>query len=445
LKTFAEKPVDYSEDATYITVPTQLGIVLLSDCLLLALGRFSYLHCHHNVRVNLDGIIRLIEQPPQSAWIRSRLPARPVDQAAVIARSRPEAAAPLRRLHLNESPYPPSPHAIAAMAAAAQNTNRYPDPSTKELCAELSTRTGVAASQIVCGHGSEELINVLCTLGLREADEVVLPAPTFPGIPAAVGVRNAVAVRIKLDGQGANDADAMLAAITPRTRIVFCCTPNPPSGGLMSAEAVREMAQRVPDHVLLVVDEAYHEFGRHADGPDVLEILRRRRGPWVDLRTFSKAYSLAGARVGYALCSSVEVTDAIRYGKTMYGPSTVPLAGALAALRDDAHLADALNAVARERARITEGMTRLGLKPMATAANFVSVALPMPAIDAMTRLHELGILVRDWRDADHRHEIRVTVGTADDTDAFLGALRTILQTTNMTAVDRLSGAVVQRG
>ena len=328
------------------------------------------------------------------------------------------------------------------MAAAAHHTNRYPDPSAKALCEELSARTRIPAGHIVCGHGSEELINVLCTLGLRDADEVVLPAPTFPGIPAAVGVRNAVAMRVKLDARGANDADAMLAAITPRTRIVFCCTPNPPSGGLMSETAVQRMVHHVPDHVLLVVDEAYHEFGRHAGGPDVLEILRQRRGPWVDLRTFSKAYSLAGTRVGYALCGTREVADAIRYGKTMYGPSMVPLAGALAALRDDAHLINTLDAVARERARMADGMTSLGLRPMHTAANFVSVAMPIPAVEAMTQLHELGILVRDWRDANHRHEIRVTVGTADDTNAFLSALRLILQRTNMTAVDDASSSTV---
>ena len=148
--------------------------------------------------------------------------------------------------------------------------------------------------------------------------------------------------------------------------------------------------------------------------------------------------------MGYALCSSPEVADALRFGKTMYGPGMVPLAGALAALGDDDYLADTLKAVARERARMAEGMTRLGLAPMPTAANFVSVALPTPAAEAMTRLHELGVMVRDWRDADHRHEIRVTVGTADDTDAFLAALREVLQMTNTTAADRSSSAVAQR-
>jgi histidinol-phosphate aminotransferase len=337
-------------------------------------------------------------------------------------------------MHLNESPYPPSPQAVSAMAAATQRLNRYPDPSAQALCEELAERTGIAAPHIVCAHGSEELIHVLCTLGAADGDEVVVAAPTFPGIAAAVGLRNATPVRTMLDAQGANDPAALLAAITSRTRILFCCTPNPPSGGLMGAEAVDRLVRNVPDHVLLVMDEAYHEFGRHAGGPDILRALSERRGPWVDLRTFSKAYGLAGARVGYALCSSREVADAIRYAKTMYGPSTVPLVGALAALRDDAHLAATLDAVGRERERMSAGFAALGLRPLPSAANFVSIAMPMAAADAMAQLHERGILVRDWRDPAHRHEIRVTVGVPDDTDAILAALGSILQNAAATAV-----------
>ena len=159
-------------------------------------------------------------------------------------------------------------------------------------------------------------------------------------------------------------------------------------------------------------------------------MLAERRGPWVDLRTFSKAYSLAGARVGYALCSSREVADALRYAKTTYGPSTVPLVGALAALRDDAHLSVTLDAVARERERMVEGMKTLGLQTMPTAANFVSMTMPMPAADVISQLHERGILVRDWRDPDHDREIRITVGTPDDTDVLLAAIRSILAQIN---------------
>lgn len=364
----------------------------------------------------------------ESAWMRHPLPARPVDRAAALVQGGQARGEParLRPLHLNESPYPPSPKAVAAMAASAAGVNRYPDPNARLLCAELSARSGIPASRIACANGSEELIQVLCTLGAGPGDEVVVPAPAFPGIAISATLRNAVVARVPLDARGANDAQALLAAITARTRVVFSCSPHPPSGGMMEAAALQQLIQGVPDNVLLVMDEAYHEFGRHAGGPDILAALAGRRGPWVNLRTFSKAYGLAGARVGYAFCSSDEIADAVRRVKTTYGPSAMSLAGALAALQDDAYLATVLDAVARERDRMTAGLRALGLQPFASLANFVSVALPMPGAQAMQGLHARGILVRDWRDPDYQKEIRITVGLAEDTDAVLQAIKEIL-------------------
>lgn len=310
------------------------------------------------------------------------------------------------------------------MSAGA--ANRYPDPNARLLCGELSARSGIPVSRIVCANGSEELIQVLCTLGAGPGDEVVVPAPAFPGIAISAALRNATPVRVPLNAQGANDAQALLAAVTARTRLVFCCTPHPPSGGMMDAAALEQLIHGVPENVLLVIDEAYHEFGRHAGGPDILAALTKRRGPWVNLRTFSKAYGLAGARVGYAFCSSDVIADALRRMKTTYGPSAMSLVGALAALKDDKHLATVLDAVALERGRMTAGLSALGLTPFPSFANFVSVALPMPGGQAMQGLHARGILVRDWRDADHQNEIRITVGLAEDTDAVLQAIKELL-------------------
>lgn len=367
----------------------------------------------------------------EAAWMRNQLLARPVDRAAALVRSGAARgqAAPLRALHLNESPYPPSPRAVQAMIASAAGMNRYPDPSARQLCTELGTRSGIPAERIVCGNGSEELIQVLCTLGVGSGDEVVVPAPAFPAIAATVGLRGATPVRALIDAQGANDVDALLAAIGARTRMVFCCSPNPPSGGMVGATALKRLVDGVPDNILLVMDEAYHEFGRHAGGPDILQALAKRRGPWVNLRTFSKAYGLAGARIGYAYCSSEQVADAMRRMKTNYGPSATALAGAFAALQDDAYLARILDAVALERQRMTAGLTALGLHPFESFANFVSVALPMPAAQAMAGLHERRILVRDWRDPAYQNEIRITVGLPEDTGAVISAIRDILATT----------------
>jgi len=329
-------------------------------------------------------------------------------------------------LHLNESPYPPSPKAVEAVREIAGTLNRYPDSQGKSLAQALSLRTGIPSRQILFGCGSDELIHDICTFALAPGDHAVVPAPTFPSFATETRIQGATPIRVKLDARGANDAAGLVAAITDRTRLVFCCTPNPPSGGLLSAAGIEELARGVPDSVLLVVDEAYHEYGRHAGGPDVLPILAKRKGPWAVLRTFSKAYGLAGARLGYALCGSEEVAEALRKVKLHFGATVPAQAAGLAALEDDAYLEKVVAAVARERERLTDGLRRLGLKVFPSAANFVSAVLPIPAADVVEKLRQRRILVRDWRDPDHLQEIRITVGLPDDTDAVIAALRDIL-------------------
>ena len=329
-------------------------------------------------------------------------------------------------LHFNESPYPPSPKAIEAVQAIAGSLNRYPDSQGKALAQALSLRTGISAGRIVFGCGSDEIIHDVCTFALGPGDHAVVPAPTFPSFGMEARIQGATPIRVKLTAAGANDTAGLVAAVTDRTRVVFCCTPNPPTGGFVDAAGIEEIATGVPETVLLVVDEAYHEFGRHAGGPDVLPILAKRRGPWVVMRTFSKAYGLAGARLGYALCGSDEVAEAIRKVKLHFGATATAQAAALAALEDDAHLDKVVAAVARERERLSKGLKGLGLKVFPSAANFVSAVMPIPAARVMEELRQRRILIRDWRDPEHLREIRITVGLSEDTDAVLAALRDIL-------------------
>jgi histidinol-phosphate aminotransferase len=363
---------------------------------------------------------------PAPAWLRATVAALPAYRGPQTAALVATPGAKMRMLHLNESPYPPSPRAIAAFAATAGTLNRYPDIHAAPLAAALAERTGIAADRIIFGCGSDELIHLLCEITLGSGDELVIPAPSFPRYALSARILGATPVRARLDAGGANDAAALARAVSRRARMVFCCTPNPPSGGMMSGSALADLAKDVPDTVLLVVDEAYHEFGHHAGGPDVVAALRRRRGPWVVLRTFSKAYGLGGARVGYALCGSDAVADALRKIKMQFNVTGASQAAALAALQDDAYLATTLDAVARERSRLAEGMEALGLSPFPTAANFVSVRLAMPAAGAVEELRKRNILVREWRDPDHLQEIRITVGLPEDTDAVLAALQEIL-------------------
>lgn len=335
-------------------------------------------------------------------------------------------AVPPLLLHLNESPYPPSPAAVAAMRAALDDLNRYPDPMGVQLTAALGRRTGISSDRIVIGAGSEELVKCMIDAALDDGDEIVVPAPSWPVYEAAIRLRNGIAVRAALDQSGANDADNLLRAVGSKTRAVVCCSPNPPTGGMMRAEPWRRLIAGVPDHVLLVVDEAYHEFASHAGGPDVLALLTGRKGPWICLRTFSKAYGLAALRVGYGLCGSVAVAQTLRKLKLTYNPPTIAQAAAYAALGDDAYLERTVSAIAREAQRLSDGLAELGLRVWPTVANFVSATLPMPAGGVVSELRRAGVLVRDWRDRAFPNEIRITVGRPEDTDLILKVLAGIM-------------------
>ena len=333
----------------------------------------------------------------------------------------------VRLLHLNESPHPPSPKAVEAVRNYAGDLNRYPDIHARALTEVISARTGVPKDQIIFGTGTDELVHFICEITTGPGDVAVMPWPTFPRYALTTRIEGGESIKVPLDGQGANDADALLAAVNNRTRTVWCCTPNPPSGGMMDETALRQLAEGVPENVLLAVDEAYHEYGRHAGGPDVLAAMKDRRGPWLVLRTFSKAYSLGGVRVGYALCGSPEVSDVLRKTKLQYNTNALGQAAALAAFEDEAYLEETLNRIATERTRLADGLAALGLRPLPTAANFVSAELPCEAAEVMKALAERDILTRDWRDPGHPRHIRITVGLPEDIDAVLAAMKEILE------------------
>jgi histidinol-phosphate aminotransferase len=336
----------------------------------------------------------------------------------------------MRLMHLNESPFPASPKVVEAVTAAAANPDtfhRYPDTMAYELSAALSERTGVPAGRIVFGCGSEETLRSAIDIAVEPGDEVVMPAPSFPSYSSLTRQRNGVPVRAPLNEDGANDPEALLKCITPRTRILVCCTPNPPTGGMMGRDALSELISRTPDNVLLLVDEAYYEYGHFAGGADALALLSARRGPWISVRTFSKAYGLAGLRIGYGLCSSDQVADQIRKVRLYYGATTLSQVAALAALKDEQYLSQVLRLVAAERDRLSAGLKALGLKTFPTVTNFVSATLPVAAKHGVEMLRQRRILVRDWRDPEFLNEIRITVGRPDDNDAILAALREILE------------------
>ncbi len=335
--------------------------------------------------------------------------------------------APIRRLNLNESAFPPSPRVVEAIRAAAGMVNRYPDSRWHDLAAAIGKRTGIDTARIVFGNGSDDLLMLLAQIVLEPGSSAVLPTPSFPRYMTGTVFAGATPVTVPVRGDGANDVPAMLAAVRPDTRLVLCATPNNPTGAMLDAAALEQLASGVPAHVLLVIDEAYFEFSRHAGGPDALAAMASRKGPWAVVRTLSKAYALAGLRVGYALLSGPDLAEACNRVRGLFNVNVLAQVAGLAALEDEAHTKRLLDDCATERRRLSEGLARLGCPPLPSVANFVTAQLPMPAADAVKAFMQRGILVATVGAPSFERHIRISVGTAEDTDAVLGALGEILE------------------
>ena len=331
----------------------------------------------------------------------------------------------LRPMGLNECLFPPSPKVLDAISAALGSISRYPDAQCPDVGKIVSARTGIGMDRIVWGNGSEELIKGGIELSANRGDHVVLPAPTFWGYRAMLRAAEVKTSFVNLLPDGAIDVDALLNAITPQTKLVFCITPNNPSGSMLSADEMERIAQSTPEDTLLFVDEAYYEFGIHAGGPDIVSILQRRKGPWIIARTFSKAYAMAGMRIGYALCSSPLLADALRKTTCVFNVPNLAQAAAIAALNDTEHLEDILAQVARGRHQLTGGLVALGLAPLKSVANFVSVKTALPAKAVADAMFSRGIQIHAWSDPGYENFIRITVGSAEDNSACLAALASI--------------------
>ena len=362
-------------------------------------------------------------EPPIPARRVRQLGYRPPPQIPPELLGRPDLV--LRRLDLNEAPSPPSPRVVAAIQAAASELNRYPEHNPDALARALAERAGLPADRVIFGNGSDELVLAAGQVALSAGDEALLPVPSFPPYGKAVALQDAVATGVPTRADGVMDVAATIAAATgPRCRLVFAATPNNPTGGMLSGEEVERLVLGVPDTALLMLDEAYFEFGRHAGGPDILPIMARRRGPWIVTRTLSKAYSLAGLRVGYGYAGTASLAEAFRKVRTAFNLNRLAQAAALAALDDEAYMQATLDANARERRRLSDGLRALGFDPFPSAANFVAARTsPFPGGALAEALRRRGILVQALAWPGVPDALRITVGTAEDTDAVLEGLR----------------------
>ena len=338
---------------------------------------------------------------------------------------------PTYRMNLNECPYPPSPKVAEAVAAAAASVNRYPDAAYTDLIDLMSVDLDVPREHIFFASGTDVLLQALGEMVVDEETSVIVPDPSFVRYSMAAKVRGGEVIPVPVAQDGRNDVDAMIAAVRDNTRLMYVATPNNPTGQMLSAAEVERICRQTPDHVLLALDEAYFEFARYVGGPDCLEIVRetRKDAPWALLRTFSKAYGLAGARIGYVISGSDEVSDAFNKVRTSFNLNAFSQAAALAAYKDRDYCNELIAKMSAERDRLVVAVQDMGLETMPSVGNFFIINMPGPGPLMVDALWKRGIMIGAIRTPTPGFEncIRITVGTPEDGDALLAALRDELE------------------
>lgn len=338
----------------------------------------------------------------------------------------------LIKLDSNENPFGPSPRAIQAMQSALAASNFYPDDGCAELRSRLATHHAVSTEQVLVTAGSTEMLALLCQTMLAPGPNAVTSERSFVLYGIAVHSTGARLIQSPMRRDDDRfDLDAILAAINQDTRIVFLANPNNPTGTMLEAAAVDNFLAEKPGHVVVVLDEAYYDFALHFAALRKVEYSRsleylRRGASVIVLRTFSKAHGLAGLRVGYGLGPAELLAYCARLRNT-FSVSSLAQAAALAALDDHNHIAQVVSNNTSQALVLTEGLSKLGYRVVPTSANFLYCDVGEEASGVAGRLRAEGISVRPLGAWGAPTCIRVTVGTPEQNQLFLSAMRKIVE------------------
>lgn len=343
-------------------------------------------------------------------------PGKPVEE---LAREMGLKPSEIIKLASNENPLGPSPAALQAMRETLERSHFYPDGGGWALRNAIAEKHGLERSNVILGNGSNEIIEFIGHAFLKPGDEVVTAGHAFAVYSLMAQLFGAKTVEVP-DPGFTHDLDAMLAAITPRTRQVFIANPNNPTGTLVGQESIDRFMERVPDHVLVIFDEAYHEFLDNP--PDVIRYVRENRNVVV-MRTFSKIQGLANLRIGYGLAPA-RMAEVLQKTRQPFNANGIAQAGALAGLADEDHMRRTRELTHEGRDYLQAEFTAMGLAFVPSAANFVLVHVGDG--DAVFKaLLRRGLIVRAMRSYKLPEWIRVSVGTMEQNRAFIENLRAL--------------------
>jgi histidinol-phosphate aminotransferase len=323
------------------------------------------------------------------------------------------------KLASNENPLGPSPKALAVLQAAAATLHRYPDGGAHRLREALAVRWKVTPAHVVMGNGSDEIIGLLARAFLSPGDEAVMADQTFVIYKMEVTAAHGTPVVVPMK-EWRHDLPAMAEAVTPRTRLLFVCNPNNPTGTMVNAAQIDALMARVPEDVIVVFDEAYFEYVADREFPDSMGFVRRNRNAIV-LRTFSKIYGLAGLRIGYGL-TTPEIAGYLNRVRPPFNANSLAQAAALAALDDEEHVARSRALNQTEMTAMRTALHELGLNPVPSETNFLFFDVGRDGQAVFQALLRQGVIVRHIAGP----LLRVTIGLPDENRRFIQALKQVL-------------------
>jgi histidinol-phosphate aminotransferase len=327
------------------------------------------------------------------------------------------------KLGSNENPWGASPRVLAAISAAVPDVALYPEADSDSLRQVLSARLGISPARFAFGNGSEDLISVCAHSFLAPGDEMITILPSF-GLHVIYS--QAIGAKVRLvpaSAEYAIDIPGIIAALTPRTRLVMFSAPSNPLGTTITGDEMKRLLDALNSETLLVFDEAYYEYASAEESyPDFITLLERSGKTWIMLRTFSKAYGLAGLRVGYGIASDAALIDVIDRARTPFNVNRLAQVAAATALEETAHMRECVARTIAERTRVGAALDAMGYASSPSVANFLFFDAREDASRLAEKLLPHGVIVKPWREPGYREHVRVSIGTPRSNDLFLAAL-----------------------
>ncbi|MCU0507995.1 MAG: histidinol-phosphate transaminase [Anaerolineae bacterium] len=365
---------------------------------------------------------------PQSGLkaIRPYVPGKPIEEV-----QREYGLTDIIKLASNENPIGASPVVLRALAEALPRLNLYPDAQAFSLRCALAAHHGVDAEMIRVGNGADGVIRELCVSYLEDGDEMLTSCSSFPVYDISAAVMRARIIKTPLTPDLRFDLRALADAVTPRTRLIFVCNPNNPTGSIVTAAEVAEFMARVPDSAIVVFDEAYYEFVDDPQFPDTMQYVLEGRKNVCILRTFSKAYGIAGIRIGYAIAST-ELLTPLRACSESFPVNLLAQVAGEAALRDPAFLQRTVAVNAEGRVQLTREFARLGIPTVSSQTNFILARVGPRAKRIYEELLKRGVIVRPCTGYDLPEHLRITIGDRQQNERLIATLRIVIE--ELTAV-----------